>query len=249
MDPFLAVEFWWIVPVVIGAGTAGVIGVRMSGRRRRLAFDAARRELAVARADAVAKTAALRAARARVAQVTAERGAGTASDADLTGAKRHLHDADRSARAAVALVRARRAQLAAARAEMSTPGDPLDRLRAAHDAVVARWMEYETDPAKAIAFPQMSDARMPATATFLRAQERAALARPASDARKVTPEQFSEYRAAILEMERAFVEAERASGAVSVPRPAWQDTAQSVIERSVDAIRSATDAWTNRRRD
>ena len=38
---------------------------------------------------------------------------------------------------------------------------PLAKVVAAHDAVLARWMEYETDPAKPIAFPQMSDGRSP----------------------------------------------------------------------------------------
>ena len=39
-----------------------------------------------------------------------------------------------------------------------------------HDAVTSRWLEYELDVAKIIAFPAMSDGRQPLTAAFLRAK-------------------------------------------------------------------------------
>ncbi|UJP08810.1 hypothetical protein L2X99_09840 [Microbacterium sp. KUDC0406] len=246
----MLLELWWVLPVVAGGAGAAVIGARSGGRRRRrLGFDAARMQLAEARNAAVATTAALKAARAEVAHANAERGAGRASDIDVTRARRALREAEQHAKAASALVRARRARVAASRAELAAPGDPLERLWAAHDALNVRWMEYETDPARAIAFPQMSDVEAPATAAFFAAQLRARDARPAADARRVTPAEFAAYRDAVTELERAFVDAERAAGAVREPRPAWQDTAHQVIELGAEAIRSVTDRTARRRED
>ena len=50
------------------------------------------------------------------------------------------------------------------------PGAQLDALFAAHDGVTTRWLDYELDVAKLIAYPAMSDGRQPLTAAFLRAK-------------------------------------------------------------------------------
>lgn len=249
MDPQSVVELWWIAPAVVGAGAATVMVARHNGRRRRLAFDAARKELAAAQKESSARSAAARMARADVTRVTAERAAGRADDAVVAQARRVLRDAEQRSKAAGALVRARRAQVSAARIALSTPGDPVERLNAEHDAVLARWMEYETDPARLIAYPQMSDGRSPANAAFLTAVERARDARLDPADKKISPESFGAYRDAVTALERAFAEAERAAGAAADPRPAWQDAAQSVLERSVEALRNATETWGRRRRD
>lgn len=85
----------------------------------------------------------------------------------------------------------------------------LERLFAAHDGVTARWLEYELDVAKLIAFPAMSDGRQPLTAAFLRAKRIADGLRPASAKAKLTREQLAEYRNAVADFEVAFDVAER----------------------------------------
>lgn len=85
----------------------------------------------------------------------------------------------------------------------------LERLFATHDAVTARWLEYELDVAKVIAFPAMSDGRQPLTAAFLRAKRVADGLRPASAKAKLTSEQLAEYRGAVVDFEVAFDVAER----------------------------------------
>ncbi|MEW1835064.1 hypothetical protein [Microbacterium sp. NPDC079995] len=100
----------------------------------------------------------------------------------------------------------------ASAAEIEAPSqslaDQLDDLRAVHDEVTHRWLDYELDVAKLIAFPSMSDGRDPLTAGFLRAKKVADRARPADG---VTPsaEQVREYRKAVTDFEVAFDLAER----------------------------------------
>jgi hypothetical protein len=85
----------------------------------------------------------------------------------------------------------------------------LARLFASHDAVTARWLDYELDVAKLIAFPAMSDGRQPLTAAFLRAKKVADRLRPASIKSRLTREQLAEYRDAVTDFEVAFDVAER----------------------------------------
>lgn len=87
--------------------------------------------------------------------------------------------------------------------------DQLTKIFATHDAITARWLDYELDVAKLIAFPTMSDGRQELTAAFLRAKKVADSLRPASVDAKVTPDQVTEYRAAVTEFEVAFDLAER----------------------------------------
>ncbi len=86
--------------------------------------------------------------------------------------------------------------------------DQLEKLFAAHDAVTARWLEYELDVAKLIDFPAMSDGRQPLTAAFLKAKKVADGLRPASTT-KINAEEVAEYRAAVTDYEVAFDLAER----------------------------------------
>lgn len=87
--------------------------------------------------------------------------------------------------------------------------DQLEKLFAAHDAVTARWLEYELDVAKLIDYPAMSDGRQPLTAAFLRAKKVADRLRPASAKTAVSPDQLTEYRTAVTDYEVAFDLAER----------------------------------------
>ena len=100
------------------------------------------------------------------------------------------------------------APAAAAQAVDSTE-QALQRLFDAHDEVTHRWLDYELDVAKLIAFPAMSDGRQPLTAAFLRARKVADRLRPASVKVKVTKEQLDEYRNAVTDFEVAFDVAER----------------------------------------
>jgi len=230
MDPLLAfaADFWWLGPAVIGAGAASFAGIRYQRRQRArtIEYAAARHELEAARVRVRTARAQVKSAHATLLVAKSARQSGQSGLADVDAARRRLADAQREVRAAQTGLRGRRVQVQAARAMLrGTPqGDehlPLPRLMAAHDAVIARWMQYETDPAKTIAFPAMTDARVPETAALLTTMDRARWLRPASGQAVITPETFSHYRAAVAELEAAFEAAEagawRAAGA---PRPA-----------------------------
>jgi hypothetical protein len=90
-----------------------------------------------------------------------------------------------------------------------TPAARLQRLFDEHDAITARWLDYELDVAKIIAFPAMSDGRQPLTATFLRAKRKADGLRPASAKARLSKEALAEYRDAVTEFATAFEIAER----------------------------------------
>lgn len=267
MDPFWATiaEFWWVGPAVIGTGAAGWFGVRRqrAAHARRLAYDAARHELRDARTTAAGARAEVRVARADLARVQAERAAGRATSADVTRARNELIRAQRDARALAAGVRAQRARVAAARAVLpgaaSDPARlPLAQLMAAHDAVTRRWLDYETDPAKLIAFPAVSDARAPLTAVYLTERATAQRLRPRSAQAAISPADFAAYRDAVRRLEASFDAAEkeawrqaRASGAVppaedEPPAPRWTEVAQrvtgTVISSSADVIARVGDA-------
>ncbi len=108
---------------------------------------------------------------------------------------------------------AARAQPRATDASEPPPSDSpavrVQRLFEAHDAITARWLEYELDVAKLIAFPAMSDGRQPLTAAFLRAKRKADGLRPPSTKSRIGKDDLAEYRDAVHEYEAAFDIAER----------------------------------------
>lgn len=229
-------------------------GVRRSrtSRSRRLGFKAAKLSLTEARRRQVAARVSVKVARAELARVQAEQGASRASAADVGAARRALSTAQRNAKAATADVRAQRAQVSAARAMLPQSAQqlPLERLVAEHDAVTARWLEYETDPARLIAFPALTDMRVPETAAFVTAQQHALSLRPPSDRKRVTPAEYAVYRDAVSHATRAFEVAERtawrhADGSVpgipDTPPPAWTAVAEAVVRRSAEALGRAAD--------
>lgn len=275
MDPVWAAlaEFWWIGPSVIGAGALGWAGLRgqRGAKARRLAYTASLDALRAARQDAATARVAARVARAELARAQADRAAGHASSSDVASARRELDRAQRETKAAAATLRARRATVSAERVALgrriTDPSDlPLARLMAEDDAVSARFMEYETDPARILAFPAMSDARVPMTAAFLAELRTTRALRPASADARITPAQFSAYRDGVTRLARAFQAAEaeawrlaRAEGSVppSGPGPdrdatpaAWvvsaqeiaQNLTQTVLARGAEALARATAA-------
>lgn len=223
-------SWWWAAPVVAGAGAATYAGVTARSRRaRRLELDAARREVSLAYRALVAARARVSEAQAGVLSAKAAagpavRGPGFGGVPAMIEARRRLQDAKLAQRSAALDLRARRARVKATsvqyHAASSSDPLPIERLFAAHDAVVARWMSYETDVAKAIAFPQMSDAREPATLAFYQAHREAQRVRPASARERIPPERFLEYRDAVRALEAAFDEAERRAGAAPPRQPA-----------------------------
>jgi hypothetical protein len=115
----------------------------------------------------------------------------------------------------------------------------LERLFAEHDAVTSRWLEYELDVAKLIAYPAMSDGRQPLTAAFLRAKKVADGLRPPTSKVKLTKAQIAEYRNAVTDYEVAFDVAERdarrikTSAFTDVERKRL-DTAKQLLTMAVD---------------
>lgn len=104
---------------------------------------------------------------------------------------------------------------------VATAGDPkpitkpsptqpqLEKLFVVHDGVTARWLEYELDVAKLIAFPTISDGRQPLTAAFLRAKKTADRLRPPSAKSHLSDADLAAYANAVTDYEVAFDIAER----------------------------------------
>lgn len=279
VDPLWAIlaEGWWAVPASIGAVGAGALGwwgmrAQRDGKARRLELDAAKHALGAGRQAVTRARADVHAARAGVARADAERLAGRASPADVATARHELAQAQRVQSAATADLVARRADVRAARASVPNRDAgpdalPLARLMATHDTITAEWMSYETDPAKAISYPSMSDAREPLTAVFLRERQQAQWLRPTSSAaaaprqKPISPADYGAYRDAVRRMSRAFAAAERdawrraGEARGNEPRSEWwASLAQDVTEnarRSAEAIARAAASmpWSRRRDD
>ncbi len=232
---------------------------------RRLEFDAAVLDLQIARNAVTRGRAEVRVADAEVVRAQAERAASRAPSDAVSAARGRLTDAQRDLRAALAEVRARRAGVKAAKAMLpairsgSAPL-PVARLLAEHDAILARWMAYETYPGLAIDYPQMSDSRSPLLADFLRAHEKAQWLRPASVQACLAPADFLAYRDAVRRTAHAFDRAERAARRGEREQPgvegadAWSrvasdlaETAQRALARSMESMgRAATRNWSER---
>ncbi|WP_394686035.1 hypothetical protein [uncultured Microbacterium sp.] len=232
---------------------------------RRLEFDAAVLDLQIARNAVTRGRAEVRVAYAEVVRAQAERAASRAPSDAVSAARGRLTDAQRDLRAALAEVRARRAGVKAAKAMLpairsgSAPL-PVARLLAEHDAILARWMAYETDPGLAVDYPQMSDSRSPLLADFLRAHEKAQWLRPASVQARLAPADFLAYRDAVRRTAHAFDRAERAARRGEREQPgvegadAWSrvasdlaETAQRALARSMESMgRAAARNWSER---
>jgi len=238
MEPLfeLVGAWWWVAPTVVGLGAVSY-GVLTTGRRRarRLELDAARHEVTTAHAAHAAARADVRSAHADVLAAQAQRGADGLLG--VAKARQALHEAKRRQRTAMLTLRAKRSGVRAARAQIAASSAPLPlaRLMARHDAVTARWLEYETDVARVIAFPQMSDARHPSTAAFLDAQREARRMRPESERARISAEDFLEYRDAVRALESAFVAAEQ-DAARSASRGTAPLSAPTWTERLTDGI-------------
>ncbi len=254
MDPIFAfaAEFWWLAPTAVAGGAASYAGIRF-GRRQRaraLEYAGAKHELTVARVRLLTARAQAKNAQATLLVAKSARQGGRGSIGEIEAARHAVSEAQRELRSAQTAVRGRRVQVKAARALMRRMprGDehlPLSRLVAEHDAVLSNWMSYETDPAKAIAFPTMSDARVPATAALLTAMDTARWLRPRSGKPTLTPEEFARYRRAVTELEAAFHTAEaaawRAAGAPGRPPSAGSGTFSSGGPSIPPQVRGAWD--------
>lgn len=251
-----AAELWWIAPAVAGAGAVGITAVRRQQRvnGKRLGYDAARLELRQAQQEARDSAVAARVARAETGRIVADQAASKTDAAAVASARRALREAQLASKAAAARVKAARARVAAERTALGSSEAPLDKVRTRHDAVLARWMEYETDPARALAFPAMSDARHPQTAAFFTALAKARDLRPAREAVRVTASDFSLYRVAVDDLERCFDIAERAArGERTQPElpDALRDAARVIVVKSTEVLGRTSDLlgeWNARRR-
>lgn len=225
MEPVFAVfeAWWWAAPAAVGLGGVSY-GALTAGRRRarRVEVDAARQEVTAAHAAIIMARANARAAHARMLTAQADTGTWLPGFLSAPEAYRELQAAKRAQRAAVTTLRAKRMAVSAARARMAAAtrdpsAAPLTALMSRHDAVTARWLDYETDVAKLIAFPQMTDARHPSTAAFLVRRAQASDLRPPSARARITPAEFVAYRDAVGALEASFAVAEQ-DARRSVPR-------------------------------
>ena len=238
MEPLILLVqgWWWVAPAVVSAGAASYAGLTTGRRRaRRLELDASRHEESQAFRALAAAKAQVRAAQA---DVLAERArSGSAATLRAKAALQSARDAERSASFALRASRARvKASYVQYRQRTSTEALPIERLYAAHDAVNARWLAYETDVDKALAYGQVTDPRHPATLAFLRAQRDAQFLRPTAG-RRIAPEEFVRYRSAVAAMDGALTEAERQAGVPGPPR-----TPQSGVAGLLGSVADAIDA-------
>jgi hypothetical protein len=215
VEPLLEVLtlWWWTAPTAVGLGAVGYVGLTTGRRRaRRLALDAARHEEGAAARALMAARAHTRSAQAQLLTAQAQRRAPAAGVPSVAEARRLLQRAREAQRSAMLELKASRSRVRAERARLHVArgegGLPLARLVHEHDALLGRWIEYETDVETALAFPQMTDAQHPATAAFLHAQRDAQWLRPPSGAARMSPADFVAYRDAVRALERAFTAAE-----------------------------------------
>lgn len=136
-------------------------------------------------------------------------------------------------------LRAARGTAPAKREPEESQQTQLERLLATHDDVTHRWLDYELDVAKLIAFPAMSDGRQPLTAAFLRAQRVADRLRPASAKVRLTPAEFAEYRDAVTDYEVAFDLAER--DARRVKDSSFSDAERKRLDKAKQLLTVAID--------
>ncbi|MCE4026808.1 hypothetical protein LXM50_12590 [Microbacterium sp. Au-Mic1] len=115
----------------------------------------------------------------------------------------------------------------------------LGRLFTEHDEITARWLDYELDVAKMIAFPAMSDGRQPLTAAFLRAKKTADALRPSSADARVTEQQVSEYLDAVGNYAVAFEIAEK--DARRLRDSTFTETERKRLERAQHMLKVAVD--------
>lgn len=240
MEPLILLVqgWWWIAPAAVGAGVASYMGLTTGRRRaRRLELDAARHEEGQAYRALVAAKAQVRIAQADALAERARPGAMAAS-LHARRALQSARDTERSASFALRASRARvKASYAQYRASSAAEALPIERLYAAHDAINARWLAYETDVDKALSYPQVTDSRHPATVAFLRAQREAQFLRP-TPGRRIEPAEFVAYRTAVSAMDSALAEAERQAGVPGTPRTP-QGGVAGVLGSVADAIDAA----------
>ena len=115
----------------------------------------------------------------------------------------------------------------------------LERLFAEHDEITARWLDYELDVAKVIAFPAMSDGRQPLTAAFLRAKKIADALRPSSATAKVSEQQVTEYLDAVGNYAVAFEVAEKDARRLRDSR--FTEEERKRLERAQHMLKVAVD--------
>lgn len=115
----------------------------------------------------------------------------------------------------------------------------LERLFAEHDEITARWLDYELDVAKLIAYPAMSDGRQPLTAAFLRAKKTADNLRPSSSGAKISEQQVSEYLDAVGNAAVAFEIAEK--DARRLRNSTFSEAERKKLDRAEKLLKVAVD--------
>lgn len=123
--------------------------------------------------------------------------------------------------------------------DAEAPRDLLQRLFTEHDGITARWLDYELDVAKVIAYPAMSDGRQPLTAAFLRAKKAADALRPSPTDTHVTERRASEYLDAVGNYAVAFEIAEK--DARRLRDSSFTENERKRLERAQHMLKVAVD--------
>lgn len=131
-------------------------------------------------------------------------------------------------------------QKTASKADTSAQRTHLSNAMTDHDDVIARWLDYELDVAKIIAFPAMSDGRQPLTAAFLRAKKKADALRPDSADISLSEDQLAEYIDAVGDFAVAFDIAEK--DARRLRDSAFSPEERKRLERATSLLTLALDS-------
>jgi len=130
----------------------------------------------------------------------------------------------------------------------ATPAE-VSRVMAEHDAVNARWLDYELDVTKLITYPLMTDVREPLMVAYLRAKRHADALRPQNIEETSDRAALAEYRQAVTDFRVAFDVAE--AEALRVRDRDFSDaertrlaTARQLITLSVDRAASPAERRT-----
>ena len=127
-----------------------------------------------------------------------------------------------------------------AKVDEATARRELTKLGAQHEAIDARWLDYEMDVAKLLDFPMMTDMRQPLTVAFHRARSRADLLRPSSvDDAVADRDAQLDYRDAVHDYGSAFDVAE--AEAIRRRRSDFSEEGQHRLARAQHLLRVASD--------
>jgi hypothetical protein len=139
----------------------------------------------------------------------------------------------------IEMLRIKHGAQSAALEESRVTGKRIKRALAAHDEINNRWFSYETDVAKLIEFPLMTDMREPLTVAFHEAKALADDLRPDDPEALKDSAELERFENAVRDFRLAFDIAERE--AQRLRQRGFSDSERDILERARKLINVAAD--------